>query len=69
MTRQTEQKLWELIEHPPEGIAIAEAKSFGVDLYALLANLKLSPTERFRRAEDERAFVERLRQAGREAGL
>ena len=62
VTKETEEKLRELIEHPPEGSAIEEAKKFGVDLYSILENLKLTPTERFRRAAEETGFVRRLRQ-------
>lgn len=61
MDRSTEEKIRELIEHPPEGSAIAEAKEFGVDLYGLLENLKLTPAERLRRAGEETDFVRRIR--------
>lgn len=69
MNRSTEKRLRKLIENPPEGSAIAAAKEFGVDLYSLLENLKLTPAERCRRSEEHREFAEQLRQAGREAGL
>ncbi len=62
MTRSAEEKLRELIANPPEGSAIAEAKKFGVDLYGILENLKLTPGERFRRAAEETDFVRRLRE-------
>lgn len=62
MTPEAEAELRQLIEHPPAGSAIAEAKEFGVDLYALLENLKLTPAERFRRAAEETDFVRRLRE-------
>ena len=61
MDRSTEEKIRELIEHPPEGSAISEAKEFGVDLYILLENLKLTPAERFRRAAEEADFIRRIR--------
>lgn len=61
MTRETEEALRQLIENPPEGSAIAEAKKFSVDLYSILENLKLTPTERFRRAAAETDFVRRMR--------
>ena len=61
MTPNTEEKLRQLIDHPPEGSAIAEAKEFGVDLYSILENLKLTPVERFRRAAEETDFVQRIR--------
>lgn len=68
MTRETETRLLELINDPPEGSAIAEAKAYGVDLYSLLENLKLTPTERFRRAAEETAFVQRIRKTIPRAG-
>ena len=61
MTRNTEEKLRQLIDNPDEGSAIAEAKEFGVDLYSILENLKLTPVERFRRAAEETDFVQRIR--------
>jgi len=62
MTPEAEEELRRLIDHPPEGSAIAAAKEFGVDLYGVLENLKLSPAERFRRAAEETDFVRRLRE-------
>jgi len=61
MTREEENRLRHLIENPPEGSDIAEAKKFGVDLYGILENLKLTPAERLRRAAEETDFVRRLR--------
>ena len=61
-SKSSEERLLHLVEHPPEGSAIAEAKRFGVDLYGILENLKLTPAERFRRAAEETDFVQRLRQ-------
>lgn len=61
MTHSMEEKIRQLIDHPPEGSAIAEAKQFGVDLYGILENLKLSPAERLRRAAEETDFVRRVR--------
>ena len=69
MTHKTEMRLRKLIENPPPGSAIAEAKAFGVDLYSVLENLKLTPAERFRRGDEERLFVQKLRKAGQKAGL
>ncbi|HET9743623.1 MAG TPA: hypothetical protein VFQ00_12800 [Terriglobales bacterium] len=62
MTPEAEEELRRLIDHPPEGSAIAAAKAFGVDLYGLIENLKLTPGERFRRAAEETDFVRRLRE-------
>jgi hypothetical protein len=61
VTEKTEKELRELIESPPKGSAIEEAKKFGVDLYGILENLKLTPAERLRRAAEETDSVRRLR--------
>ena len=68
MTRGTEERIRQLIDDPPEGSAIAEAKKFGVDLYSILENLKLSPAERLRRAAEETDFVRRLRTESEKPG-
>jgi hypothetical protein len=57
ITRRAEERIRGLIDHPPRGSAIAEAKKFGVDLYSILENLKLTPAKRFRRAAEETDFV------------
>lgn len=62
-------KLFALIQNPPPGSAIEAAKEFGVDLYATLENLRLTPGERILRAFEETAFAQQLREAGRKAGL
>lgn len=62
-------EIFALIQNPPPGSAVEAAKQFGVDLYTTLENLRLTPAERIRRGEEESKFVERLRHAGREAGL
>ncbi len=67
MTRRTEKKLRDLIDNPPPGSAIADAKEFGVDLYCILDNLKLTPAQRLRRAAEETEFVKRIRENVREA--
>jgi hypothetical protein len=69
ITRRAEARIRKLIENPPPGSAIEQAKEFGVDLYSNLEKLKLSPAERFRRGDDNRRLVQRLREAGRKAGL
>jgi hypothetical protein len=69
ITRSAEARIRKLIENPPRGSAIAKAKKFGVDLYSILENLKLTPAERFRRGDANRMFVQKLREAGRKAGL
>lgn len=67
MDGKTEERLRQLVDRPPEGSAIAEAKKFGVDLYGILENLKLTPAERFRRAAEETDFGRRLRQGMQKA--
>lgn len=62
-------EIFALIQNPPPGSAIEAAKQFGVDLFATLENLRLTPAERIRRASEESKFAAGLRQAGREAGL
>lgn len=69
ITRAAEKRIRKLIQNPPPGSAIAKAKEFGVDLYSVLENLKLTPAERFRRADANRMFAQQLREAGRKAGL
>lgn len=69
ITRTAEKRIRKLIENPPPGSAIAKAKEFGVDLYSVLENLKLTPAERFRRGDTNRMFAQHLREAGRKAGL
>ena len=69
MDAQTERELRKLIDNPPEGSAVAAAKAYGVDLYSVLENLKLTVAERIQRAEQERLFVEHLRAGGQKAGL
>lgn len=58
-------ELFALIQNPPAGSAIAAAREFGVDLYTTLENLRLTPSERLRRAEEESKFAEEFREAGR----
>jgi len=67
MSDKEAEELRALIRNAPEGSAIAEARKFGVDLYSLVENLKLTPAERFRRAAEETEFVGRVRGTGRRA--
>lgn len=69
ISEKTYRELFALIQNPPPGSAIEAAKEFGVDLFATLENLRLTPNERIRRASEENQFAEKLREAGREAGL
>jgi len=65
ITRRAEARIRKLIENPPAGSAIDEAKKAGVDLYRLVENLKLTPAERFHRAIEE---LERRRTRGERSG-
>ena len=67
ISEATYRRLFALIKSPPRGSAIAAAKEFGVDLYSTLENLRLTPSERLRRAEEESKFAQELREAGRKA--
>jgi len=69
ISEETYRELFALIQNPPPGSAIEAAKEFGVDLFATLENLRLTPDERIRRASEESQFAEKLREAGRKAGL
>jgi hypothetical protein len=69
ISEETYRRVFALIENPPPGSAIAAAKEFGVDLFGTLENLRLTPEERIRRADEESKFADALRKAGRKAGL
>jgi len=66
MTSDQEKIALELINNPPPGSDLAKAKEFGVDLTLLLANLKLTPTERARKMEAGARSLQAMRDAGRE---
>ena len=57
----------ELINNPPPGSKLAEAKEYGIDLTLLLLNLKLTPTQRARKIEEGAETLRVLREAGRKA--
>ena len=69
ISEEIHRELFELVRNPPPGSAIEAAKNFGVDLFGLLENLRLTPGERIRRASEESLFAAELREAGRKAGL
>ena len=64
MTTEQEKLAYELITNPPPGSKLAEAKEFGIDLTLLLANLKLTPTERAQKFSAGARFMQDLRKAG-----
>jgi hypothetical protein len=64
MTPEQEKLAYELIENPPPGSKLAEAKEYGIDLTLLVQNLKLTPTERAQKLADGACSIQELRQAG-----
>ncbi len=67
ITPEQREMLLKVIEHPPRGSKLDIAKRAGVDLYELVDNLCLIPTQRARKMEArlsrmvERARRKRLR--------
>ncbi|HEY0565208.1 MAG TPA: hypothetical protein VGC88_06465 [Terriglobales bacterium] len=61
MSDDVHQQLSELLENPAPESDIAAAKRFGVDLYALLENLKQTPSERMQRLDSLRSFFDAVR--------
>jgi hypothetical protein len=67
ITPEQREMLLKVIEHPPRGGPLDIAKRRGVDLYELVENLCLTPTQRARKIEArlnrmlERARRKRLR--------
>jgi hypothetical protein len=51
MTPEQQKLAWELINNPPPGSKLAEAKEYGIDLTLLVENLKLTPSQRARKAK------------------
>jgi hypothetical protein len=49
MTPEQQKLAWELINNPPPGSKLAEAKEYGIDLTLLVSNLNRTPTERAQR--------------------
>jgi hypothetical protein len=58
-------QLRHLIENPPPGSKIADAKNYGVDLRALYDNLQLTPTERWLKLCATMTALSALRKAGK----
>ncbi len=61
MTREEQQRLYDLVSNPPPGSKIEAAKKFGVDLTLTLRNLTLTPEERVKEMENALQFAENLR--------
>jgi hypothetical protein len=64
MTAEQEKLAYALIENPPAGSKLAEAKEYGIDLTLLVQNLKLTPTQRARKLEESSRSLKELRAAG-----
>jgi hypothetical protein len=64
MTREEQQRLYELVANPPPGSKIAAAKTFGIDLTLNLRSLALTPDERVAEMEGALEFVDELQRAG-----
>jgi hypothetical protein len=63
MTLEQEKLAWELINNPPPGSKLAEAKEYGIDLTLLVENLRLTPTERARKANAGAQSLRAMRSA------
>ena len=61
------ERLIGLINNPPSGSRIAEAKEYGVDLTLLLRRLELTPTERLEELQSAQEFNDQLRKSVRSA--
>jgi hypothetical protein len=64
MTREEQQRLWELIQNPPPGSKIEAAKAFGIDLTLNLRSLQMTPTERANAMNEALEFAMEMRRAG-----
>ncbi len=63
MTPEQQKLAYELITNPVPGSKLAEAKEYGIDLTLLVENLKLTPTERARKANAGAESLRALRAA------
>ena len=63
MTREEQQRLFDLVANPPPGSKIEAAKQYGIDLTLNLRRLALTPTERIREMEGALRLVMELRRA------
>lgn len=65
MTREEQQRLYDLVANPPPGSKIEAAREFGIDLTLNLRSLALTPTERVQDMEGALRFIEELQRAAR----
>lgn len=65
MSPTERERLIALINDPPPGSKIAEAKRYGIDLTLLVESLEMTPTERLRALDRAQPFLDELRRAGK----
>lgn len=61
MTPEQRKLAFELINDPPSGSDLAEAKEYGIDLTLLVENLALSVDERLAKLYSVATFLEQIR--------
>jgi hypothetical protein len=66
VTAEERERIIELINHPPTGSKIADAKRYGIDLTLLIRRLELSPSARLEELESAQQFLAKFRAAARE---
>jgi hypothetical protein len=65
MDAEERERLIELINNPPPGSKIAEAKEYGIDLTLLVETLAMTPTERVRALDQAQPFLHELSKAAK----
>ena len=65
MSEKKQNRLLQLIQHPPAGSKIAAARDFGIDLTLLVRKLELTPTARLQELAAAQGVVRELRLASR----
>lgn len=65
MNAEQRERLIELINNPPPGSKIAEAKGYGIDLTLLVETLAMTPTERVRELDRAQPLLEELGRAAK----
>jgi hypothetical protein len=63
MTPEQHKLALELINNPPPGSKLAEAKEYGIDLTLLVSNLNLTVADRLRKLQAVASFMEKVRSA------
>jgi hypothetical protein len=65
MNVEQRERLIALINNPPAGSKIAEAKEYGIDLTLLAEILAMTPTERIRALDRAQPLLEELSKAAK----